>query len=366
MKFFQKKSVAVTVMIIAIVLAAFIGIGKGFVAVKAPSAGPGAESPKDPDASALYALELMPFGSYERWIDDRAGVLSSDEEEDICLYNANWDYRYHSLVAVVTVKNVSGSIDDFAFEYGAEMGLGEGDAILVLDVGGQNAYLATGDDFRTMLTDSMATQYMNSYLYEPFMSGDYGEGVLELFENLHILYVDTFGWGDAESSHGNAGVNVGSVTGTTIVYRLGGTFASGIIFLIVLLLIVAVLADNRRYRRYRRGYYGPGFVYRPIFFGRPRVHVHRPAPPHHGPRPGPRPGSGSRPGSSFGGSRPGGSSFGGSRPSGGGFGGSRGGSFGGSRGGSSFGGSRGGGFGGSRGGGGFGGGSRGGGFGGRR
>lgn len=366
MKFFQKKSVAVMVMILAIVFSAFLGIRKGFTG-----------NPVDTGVVAapeLYELEKLNTAEYDYWIDDQAGVLTSEVEEKISLYNANWDYRYYSLVAVVTVDGVSGAIDDFAFDYGYEMGLGEGDAILVLDVGGQDAYLATGDDFRTMLTDSMATDYMDTYLYAPFMSGDYGEGVLELFNALHILYVDTFGWGDAENG---ADFEVNVITGTSTVtksvYLLGGTVMTGIIWLIILLVIIAVFADNRRYRRYRSGYYGPGYVYRPIFFGRPhRPHAGGPRPgpgprpnpgprpgagprPNPGPRPGgPRPGGNSRPGGSFGGSRGGGSFGGGSRPSGG----SRGGSFGGSRGGGGFSGG-----GGSRGGGG---GSRGGSFGGRR
>lgn len=350
MKFFQKKSVAVMVMIIAIVLSAFIGIRKGTRA----------DAYVDSVPEVVYELDDLSISGYDRWIDDRADVFSSGVEDAISLYNANWDYRYHSLVAVVTVDGISGTIDDFAYDYGYEMGLGEGDAILVLDIGGQDAYLATGTDFRTMLTDSMVTDYMDTYLYAPFMSGNYGEGVLELFGALNMLYVDTFGLGDAKENSVN--IITGQNTVTHNIYLLGGAFVRVIVLMIIFMIIIAVLADNRRYRRYRRGYYGPGYVYRPIFFGRPP----RPRAPHHGPgpRPGPRPGAGPRPnpGPRPGGPRPGGSSFGGSRG---------GTSFGGSRGGGGFsGGSRGGSFGGSRGGGGFsrggGGGSRGGGFGGRR
>lgn len=335
MKAFKKKPVAMTVMILAIVLAVFIGMRR------APeenfAAGPSTVAPS-------YALDDLSISGYDKWIDDQAGVLSGSVEDAISLYNANWDNRYYSLVAVVTVDGVDGELVDFAYDYGYEMGLGEGDAILVLDIGGNDAYLATGTDFATMLTDSMASDYMERYLYSDFMAGDYGNGVLDLFEGLNTLYGDTFGLGDSEEYY------VGESYTSYYVYRIGGTAVGGLFLLIVLVVLIVLLADASRYRRYRGGYYGPAYVYHPFIFGR-RRHHHAPRPPHgpSGPRPGagagPRPGGGARPGS---GPRPGG----GSRPSGGGFsGGSRGGSFGG----------------GSRGGGGFSGGSRGGGsFGGRR
>ena len=338
MKFFQKKSVAVVVMIAAIAAAVAIGY------VRRPAV---ALAPGESSSAGQYALDDLSTAGYGKWIDDRAGVLSGKTEEAISLYNANWDARYHSLVAVVTVKGVSGDMDDFAYDYGYQMGLGDGDAILVLDVSGQDAYLATGSDFRTMLTDSMTTDYMDRYLYDDFMAGDYGQGVLSLFGALHVLYVGSFGLGDGAG---------GAVYGGTSGYWMGGT-VMGMFWLIVLVVLIVVMADAGRYRRYRVGYYGPSYIYHPFIFGRPHVHVYPPR----GPR---------GPGGFGGGPRPGGGSFGGSRPGGGGFGGSRGGSFGGSRGGGGFsrgggGFSRGGGFGGSRGGGGFGGG-RGGGFGGRR
>lgn len=362
MKAFKKKPVAMTVMILAIVLAVFIGMRR------APeenfAAGPSTVAPS-------YALDDLSISGYDKWIDDQAGVLSGSVEDAISLYNANWDNRYYSLVAVVTVDGVDGELVDFAYDYGYEMGLGEGDAILVLDIGGNDAYLATGADFATMLTDSMATDYMDTYLYAPFMAGDYESGVLDLFEGLNTLYGDTFGLGDSEEYY------VEESYTSYYVYRIGGTAVGGLFLLIVLVVLIVLLADASRYRRYRGGYYGPTYVYRPFIFGR-RRHHHAPRPPHgpSGPRPGagPRPGGGARPGSGPrpGGARPGGGSArpGGSRPSGGGSfgGGPRPG--GGSRpsGGGFSGGSRGGSFGGgSRGGGGFSGGSRGGGsFGGRR
>lgn len=302
-----------------------------------------------PQPKGDYALENLSTAKYRDWISDAAGVLSTQAEEQICLYNANWDHRYGSLVALATVDHVSGDIGDYTYSLANEIGLSEGDALLVLDVGGKNAYMAVGQNYHALPTDAMVTEYMDQYLYRDLMAGDYEKGVLNLYGAIHIRYVDT-------------------------VADNGPSFTSGIagmwIFWLVLFLVILFLAlsavERSRYNTYRAKYYGvvnPPVVFHPIFFWhRPgsswyRRHWAPPPPPR--PRP-PRPpqpprGGGGFSGSSRGSGFSGGSSLGGSRGSG--FSGSsRGSGF--SRGGS-FGGSRGGGF--SRGGGGSFGGSRGGG-----
>ena len=80
-----------------------------------------------------------------------------------------------------------------------------------------------------------------------------------------------------------------------------------ILIIILLVILVLALMEGSRYRRYRGGYYGPNYMYRPFRFWGPRPHY-----PHHHPPMGGRPMRG--PTTSFRGHRPGGS-FGGGRPS---------------------------------------------------
>ncbi len=330
MKFLQKRPVAIVITVLAIAL----GIGLGQLrANRAPA----------PPSTGETALDTsLSTAAYETWIWDEANVFSSGEEKNICLYNANWDQRYTSLLAVAAVKSVDGDIADYAYELGNEIGLGQGDALLVLDIGGQNAYLATGDDFADiLLSDTQATTYLNLYLYEDFIAGNYGKGVLTFMSALNDRYVEVFGSQRAESS--------------------GDSIISIIVFLIFLFIILNAI-DKSRYNTYRQRYYGvtnPPYVFRPILFwhgpsyGWYRRNWRQPPPP-------PPPGSNRRPpNGGFGG-------FGGS--SGGFTSNNRGGGFGStsSRGGGFSSGSRGGGFGSSSRGGGFSSGSRGGGFGGRR
>ena len=343
MKFFQKRWVAVLVTVVAI--AAGIGLGQ-LRANRAPEVPVTGETALDTTLSTV---------AYETWIWDEADVLTSGEEKQICLYNANWDKRYTSLLAVAAVKSVEGDIADYAYGLGSEIGLGQGDALLVLDIGGQDAYLATGDDFgAVLLSDTQAATYLDLYLYEDFMNGNYGKGVLTFMAALNERYVEVFG-----------GERQASVDRADAVIKV-------IFFLIVLFVIINAI-DKARYNAYRTRYYGvinPPYVFRPLLFWhgpsygwyRRRWRQPPPPPPPRGPgNPGGFGGMGgfssnSR-GSGFGGSSHGGgfsssrgSGFGGSSFRGGGFGGSssRGGFGGGSRGGGFSGGSRGGGFGGRR------------------
>ena len=350
MKIFQKTWVAWLVTAAMIACAVGIGLSKGDGRTAPP-----------PTPESVGLDTTLSTGQFANYLWDEAEVLSGKQEEQICLYNANWAQRYNSIIAVAAVKSVQGDIADYAYDLGEEIELASTDGILVLDVGGKNAYLAVGPDYP--MTDSQVTSYMDQSLYEYVMAGKYGDGTLNLFADVNQFYVDHYGLGYLERQTNNRQSDA----------------LIGLVTLVVILIVIATIVDYLRYDSYRQRYYGvvnPPVVFRPILFWhgpgsgwyRRRWRRPPPPPPPRGPS-GPRPGGGASGGfNGFSGPR-GGSSSGG--PRGGGFsGGSRGGGFsGGPRGGGFSGGSRGGGFsGGSRGGGfggGFGGG-RGGGFGGGR
>lgn len=324
MKFLKKRSVAIVITVLAVAL----GIGLGQLRAN--------RAPAVPSTGETALDTTLSTAAYETWLWDEADVFSSAQERDICLYNANWDERYTSLLAVAAVNSVDGDIADYAYELGNEIGLGQGDALLVLDIGGKDAYLATGDEFaNVLLSDTQASTYLNLYLYEDFMAGNYGKGVLTFMAALNERYVEVFG--------------VQRDTDT-----MDGLFT--IVFFLIILLIVLNAIDTSRYNAYRRRYYGvvnPPYLFRPILFWHgPSYGWYRRrwAPPPPPPPPGgPRGPGGFGPTGGFTSNNRGGG-FGSSSFRGSGFGSS----------------SRGGGFGGSSRGGGFSGGSRGGGFGGRR
>ena len=348
MKFFQKRGVAIVVLILAIVASSAWGLHKA-PAVSTPEGG----EKLDPSLSTA---------AFEQYVRDEANVLSDKAEKAVSLYNANWDKMFGSIMAVVTVQS-SDNLENTAYDYADTMQLGSNDAILVIAKQQQDYYLVASGDFYDLLS-GLSQSFVASCMADNVQKGDYDAAVRSLCAALHVELSQQYQQSEAALDEA----------------------ANGVMFIMILIIffVLWIMLDGMRYRRYRRRYMMPGMgvptvMYHPIFWGRR---------PPRGPRPpcsgGPRPPQGGR-GSSSGNRRPpqqprrpsggSGNSFGGFGSSGrgggfgsgnfGGFGGSsRGGGFGGGGSFGGFGGSRGGGFGGGRSGG-FGGG-RGGGFGGRR
>ena len=357
MKIFKNKAVAIVIMVAAIVLSSFYGLWKK-PAVEVPEGG----------ASLDTSLSTAAFSPY---IVDEAGVLSSKTEKSLSIYNANWDKMAGSIMAVVTVKDAGGDVEEAAWDWADQLQLGENDAILLVDAGAREYRVVASGRFYDRLAAQSAS-FVDTCLLEYVQRADYNSGVLNLFGQLHVLLS----------------------AGSTYNGSAGGVFSAvvSILILLVVLVVLFSVIDGIRYSSWY-GRYGampvPPVVYRPVLWwhrpGSSWYRRRRTPPPPRGPRgtrgpgnppppPPPRGGGSSRP-PMGGGSRPSGGSstpprsgsFGGGAR-GGSFGSGRSGSFGGgSRGGSFGGGSRGGSFGGGgRSGGSFGGGSRGGGFGGGR
>ncbi|MFR4334891.1 MAG: TPM domain-containing protein [Lawsonibacter sp.] len=268
MKLFQKTSVAVALTVVMI--AAAIGIGQ----VR------GSSAPAVPQAAGLD--KSLSTSSYATWISDEAEVLSDQEERQICLYNANWVARYDSLIAVATVREVSGDIADYAYALGEQIQLGAADGILVVDTGTNNCYLAVGPDYP--MTDEQVTSHLDRYLYENAMAGQFGTGVLSLFDGINQFYVENYGLGYLETSQNAYG---GRSTGETVM---------SLVVLLVILVVIASVVDSLRYTSYRQRYYGvpnPPYLFRPILFwhgpayGWYRRRWRRPPPPPPRPQEGP-------------------------------------------------------------------------------
>ncbi len=299
------------------------------------------------------------------WVLDEANVLAKTTEESIQSYNQSFDSNYGSIIAVATVPSTRGwDMGDYAMELATDWTLSQNDLILLLDIGGQDAYFLEGGNWSTLDCSAMLDEYMAA----DFFDGDYDSAVLSLFSGMSAWFQANAGGETSILPGSGSGTTGGTYDGA---YTGGGASAAGWVVLglmvIVLLFLFLASAERARYRTWYRQYGSapnPTVLFVPIFpWHRPGSRwfhrmQHRPPPP---PRRGPRGPHG--PGGGFGGGGRGGFS-GPSR--GGGFGTGRGSGSGSNRGGGF--GSRGGGFGGHGGGfggGGFGGGS-GGGFGGSR
>lgn len=357
MKFFEKRGIALAVLVLAIAAAVFIGQSRktGYIENQPVT---------------------LPEVQYRQWICDEAGMLSDTTKDAIRQYNDSWDSRYYAVIAVATVDDVTGwTPEEAAQKLGADWGLAANDMLLLM-VRDDDYYVACGDNVLAVLNsyDTMLAK-LKQAIEDPYYNGDFDGAALAFYRQADVFY--------GQAQLGNSGSTVDTEwTAPAAPASAGGIDVLGVILLIAAIFVVWMLLDAVRYNRYRRRYIVGAPVnvvrpvYYPIFWGRPRgprpprpPRGHRPPPPPRpmgggprpsGPRPSPRPSAprpnnrpsggprpGPRPSAPRPQSRPSRPSGGSSRPSGG-FGG------GGFGGGSRSGGSRGGGFGK----GGFGGGKR--------
>lgn len=308
-----------------------------------------------------YSLFAAPVAAPQvkpgNWIYDSANVLSDAAEGQIRSYNQSFDSEYGSIIAVAAVPSTRGwDMEDYAMEAAERWELSPNDLILVLDIGGQDAYFLEGGNWPGLDCSGM----LNEAVASDFFAGDYDGAVLSLFDAMSGWYSGNAAPAAPDPYGGYYEDGYSYDYG----YRSSGSGFFNLIFLILILYIVLSAVEQSRYYTWRRRYGGvpnPAVMFVPIF-------------PWHRPgsswflRMGRRPPRGPRgPGGPFGpgpggfGGPGGGNPFGPGR--GGGFGGGHGGGFGGGGfGGGHGGGFGGGGFGGGHGGG-FGGGGRGGGFG---
>ena len=243
MKIFRKTGVAV--LLTVLMIAAAIGIGRW--------RGAQAEAVPPPSSDLDTSLSAS---TYLNWISDGADVLSDAQENQIALYNANWVERYDSLIAVATVSSLSEDIGDYAYDLGVEIELASADGILVVNAENGDCYLAVGPDYP--MTDSQVSSYLDRYLYEDAMAGNFGVGVLGLFDGINEFYLDNYGLGYLDNSGDQ-------------VYggRSAGEMLGAVVVLLVILLVIASVLDSMRYTSYRQRYYGvpnPPYVFRPILF----------------------------------------------------------------------------------------------------
>ncbi len=253
MKFFQKRGVAIVVLILAIVASSAWGLHKA-PAVSTPEGG----EKLDPSLSTA---------AFTQYVRDDAGVLSDKTEEAVGLYNANWDKMFGSIMAVVTTESAN-DIENAAYDYAIEMQLAENDAILVIAKQQQDYYLLASGDFYDLLS-GLSQSFVASCMADNVQKGDYDAAVRSLCAALHVELSQQYQQSEAALDEA----------------------ANGVMFIMILIIffVLWIMLDGMRYRRYRRRYMMPGMgvptvMYHPIFWGRrpPRG----PRPPRSG---GPRP-----------------------------------------------------------------------------
>lgn len=358
MKLFQKRGVAVLVMLLAIAGAVAIGQAK---------------RPTDTGAASTAVV-----GSYQYVLDDQ-NVIADDTKAYIDAINASLFAQTGAQIAVEVVDTTGSTpIDAYTQQEFERLGVGSAERdngiLLVLALkneynGGPNGdyYIGWGSGWSG--SEQTALQSILGRMEQPFAAGKYDRAVRDTFDALVAYLAEGYGVTVRENYIPAVPESYSAKSGGYVTESSGyfaptaGMLLGNLLGLLMFLFVLWVILDSMRWSRYRRRYLRPGMgiptiPYYPIFWGRPYHHHHHHTPP---PPRGPRPPHGGGPRPPFGGNGGGFNGFGGGSFGGGaGRGGFGGGSFGGGAGRGGFGGGS---FGGGAGRGGFGGGSFGGGAG---
>ena len=222
MKFFQKRGVAIAVLILAILASGAWGLHKAPV-VSTPEGG---EKLDD-------SLSTAAFTQYVR---DEADILSDKTEEAVGLYNVNWDQMFGSIMAVVTVQS-SDDLENTAYDYADTMQLGTNDAILVIAEQQQNYYVVASGNFYDLL-NGLSYSFVDSCMAGGVQKGDYNAAVQELCSQLHVELSRQYR--QDQTAQNDAG--------TAVLF----------ILLLIVIFVIWIMLDRMRYNRYRRRYMMPG------------------------------------------------------------------------------------------------------------
>ena len=180
---FQKQGVAWVITAVMVIAAIGIGYGKAH-------ASNGSEPAPDFQPGSSPALETVPpdySQATAAYIRDDANVLSAATEKTLADRNFRLLNRYGAAIGVVTCNYGRDGLDRYAVQRAGEMGLGGNDLIVVLDIRGDDYWLAVGDDLTEDCSD-----YAWMYMEEAFAAGDYDSAVLKLTQALEDWYNDYF------------------------------------------------------------------------------------------------------------------------------------------------------------------------------
>ena len=243
MKLLKNRAFAALVLIAAIALSSLYGLSKKPV-VEIPEGAPPLN-------------ESVSTGWLDPYILDNAHVLSARTEELTGIYDANWDSMFGGILAVVTEDSVSGGLEDAAWDWAYRIGgdgLGENDAILLIDAGARDYRLVASGRFYDIL-DAQPVSFVDGCLSDYVQKGDYDGGVANLLGQLHLLMGSAY----QEDAFFTGGAGAANLIASLI----------PVIVLIIFLVVLFNIIDGIRYSSWY-GRYGampvPPVAYRPIFW----------------------------------------------------------------------------------------------------
>lgn len=177
MNILKKQGAAWTITIVMVLLAIFIGIGRG---------GTTPVTPQPPISTAPLAQNDYYY------VYDDANVLSTSDKKALSERNRELADEMEVVIACVTTNYGKDDLYDFALDYAARIELMEYDFIVVLDIKGDNYWLVQGAGLQNLFTDDDCGDYAWKYMEDDFARGDYGDALLSLTRALSDWYEDHY------------------------------------------------------------------------------------------------------------------------------------------------------------------------------
>ena len=188
----------------------------------------------------------VPSPAQGDWVYDGAHVLSSNTEFALERYNRSWDTDYGFVTAVATVDHTRGwELDDYTYTLADNWGLGDQDAILVLDTGAREYWMSPGSKLDVAVGETALMDLFEESFLPNFRAGDDDTAVRQLLSALDDCYAANFG------STGDYQYNGSSYPAVSVSERQsGGMSLVGFLIILVLVFLIFSAIDKSRYRRW--------------------------------------------------------------------------------------------------------------------
>lgn len=181
------KKPGVAWVLVIVMIAASVGIGR----MKANAWYEPAPEPTGVPSAAPNPV--APVQNADSYVVDEARVLSSSTVKKLDKRNRKLLDDMDVLIAVITCNN-EGDLYDYALDQAEELGLGEYDFVVVMDIAAQSGGLVQGAGLYNegWFSDEDCTKYAEKYMKKAFDKGDYDEAALSVTEALEEWYYDNY------------------------------------------------------------------------------------------------------------------------------------------------------------------------------
>lgn len=160
--------------------------------------------------SALSAILLLivtvlpvcaaeyPKPTNDFFVNDFAGVISSEDKQEIMKIAASLYKQTTAQVVVVTVDSLDGKdVNDYALELGREWGVGQNKenngVVLLLAVSERKVTIQVGYGLEGCLPDGKVGRILDNYALPYFSEDNFSTGITEAFKAVTTVVYDEYG-----------------------------------------------------------------------------------------------------------------------------------------------------------------------------